>query len=96
MASDDLKLSEYRIAVFGIRIHLTRIRIRIRIQHFRLNTDPDPIRVLMTKLYKNLQVKKLNFLKNQNCYLPFLPKSSKKSKKNLGFNGFGPLLTFYL
>jgi hypothetical protein len=31
------------VAVFRIRIHF--IRIQIRFQHFRLNTDPDPIRI---------------------------------------------------
>jgi hypothetical protein len=31
------------LPVFRILINL--IRIRIRIQHFRLNTDPDPIRI---------------------------------------------------
>ncbi len=39
-------------SVFWIRIHLIRIPIR----HFRLNTDPDPIRILGSE--KNLQQKK--------------------------------------
>jgi hypothetical protein len=28
-----------------LRIRINFIRIRVRIQHFRLNTDPDPIRI---------------------------------------------------
>ncbi len=44
--------------VFRIWIHW----FRIRIQHFKLNTDPDPDlippRVLMTKNWTNLQLKK--------------------------------------
>ncbi len=38
---DNFLLRPLRATVFRIRIHL----IRIRIQHFRLNTDPDPIRI---------------------------------------------------
>jgi hypothetical protein len=30
---------------WGLRIRMHLIRIRIRIQHFRLNNDPDPIRI---------------------------------------------------
>ncbi len=29
----------------GLRIRIHLIRIRIQLQHFRLNTDPDPIRI---------------------------------------------------
>ncbi len=53
------------MAVFRIRIHL----IRIRIQHFRLNTDPDLIRiqfgsrVLMTKNWEKFTAKKYKFFK---------------------------------
>jgi hypothetical protein len=51
-----------------------RIRIHfIRIQHFRMNTDPDPIRVqgFMTKNWKKItSEKKLNFFFIKNCNLP--------------------------
>jgi hypothetical protein len=43
------------IAVFRIRINL--IRIQIRIQHFRLNTDPDPIRI---QGFTDQKLKKIN------------------------------------
>jgi hypothetical protein len=41
-----------------------RIRIlfiRIRIQHFRLNTDPDPSRALMTKTCGKITAEKFFF-----------------------------------
>ncbi len=58
--------------MFRIRIHL----IRIRIQHFRLNTDSDPIRILGfddQKVFKKWQHKK-NFL-DQNLQFTY-PKAS--------------------
>ncbi len=57
-----MKLRCFFEPVLRIRIHL--IRIRIQLQHFRLNTDPDPIwirfriqsgsRALMTKNWKKI------------------------------------------
>jgi hypothetical protein len=55
-----------------------RIRIHfIRIQHFRLNTDPDPIRIQSFKdqkiLKKLLLEKKILWIKNYNLPIPRLP-----------------------
>ncbi len=78
--------------VFRIRIHL----IRIRIQHFRLNTDPDPIRI--QSVFRVL-TKMLNFL-NQGLqiYYPlpptkdfqaseeaFIPKKRTPALRNMKF-----------
>jgi hypothetical protein len=57
-----------------IRIHF----IRIRIQHFRLNTDPDPIRIqgfYDQKWEKNTAEKKIKFfwIKNYNLPIPRPP-----------------------
>jgi hypothetical protein len=44
LAPDQYKSVNQSVRVAsGIRIHF--ICVRIRIQHFRLNTDPDPIRI---------------------------------------------------
>jgi hypothetical protein len=51
-----------------IRIHF----IRFRIQHFRMNTNPDPIRIQGFNDQK-LEEKKLNFFLIKNCNLP-IPK----------------------
>jgi hypothetical protein len=63
-----------------IRIHF--IRIRIQIQHFRLNTDLDPIQIQGfndQKLEKITAEKKLNFL-DQNYILPTPRPPSRTSK----------------
>jgi hypothetical protein len=43
----------------GLRIRI--LFIRIRIQHFRLNTDPDPSRALMTKTCEKITAEKFFF-----------------------------------
>jgi hypothetical protein len=60
-----------RMKKAGLRI--SNRFIRIRIQHFRLNTDPDPIRIQGfndQKLKQKLQLKKFNFFGSKNYNLP--------------------------
>ncbi len=51
----------------GLRIRIQFIRIRIQLQHFRLNTDPDPIRIQGFKDQK--LKKKKNFGSKTTIYL---------------------------
>jgi hypothetical protein len=73
-------------SVFQIRILLIRIRGG-GIQHFRLNTDPDPIRIqgfADQKLKKFTADKKLTTFWIKNCNLPIsrpLLRTSKQQKK---------------
>jgi hypothetical protein len=68
--------------------------IRIRIQHFRLNTDPDPIRIQVfddQKLIKFAAEKRLFFISKTTIYLslglhkgfPSYRRSLQPSKENI-------------
>jgi hypothetical protein len=54
------------LAGLRIRIHF----IRIRIQHFRMNTDPDPIRI---QGFNDQKLKKITAEKNCNLPIPRPP-----------------------
>jgi hypothetical protein len=77
-----IDISQLVITKAGLRFRIHFIRIRI--QHFRLNTDPDPIRIQgfnVQKLKKKFQLKKkLSFfwIKNYNLPIPSPPQRTSK------------------
>jgi hypothetical protein len=66
-----------------IRVHL----IQFRIQHFRLNADPDPIRIQdfddqkLEKIYSWEKNRKKFVIKNYNLHIPWPPQKTYKLQK---------------